>query len=225
MFSPGHLVALAVAALAVVAILAGRKRWHTHPRLGRAARALAAVLLACEAVLQLWYIATGEWGAAYSLPLQLCSATLLLSAVMLWTASYRLFECLYFAGIGGALQALLTPNLDYAFPHLIYFHFFIAHIGIVAASLLMIAGYGYRPTLGSIGRTMLYLNAYALLVFIINRLLGSNYMFLARKPSTASMLDYLGEWPWYILTMELAALAIFLLLFIPFLAVRRKPTN
>lgn len=119
----------------------------------------------------------------------------------------------------------MTPNLDYAFPHLIYFHFFIAHIGIVAASLLMIAGYGYRPTLGSIGRTMLYLNVYALIVFIANWILDSNYMFLARKPSTASMLDYLGEWPWYILAMEAAALIIFFLLYVPFLVVRRKPAK
>ncbi len=33
-------------------------------------------------------------------------------------------------------------------------------------------------------------------------------MFLARKPSTPSLLDLLAPWPWYLLQLELVALAL-----------------
>ncbi|WP_135556964.1 YwaF family protein [Paenibacillus cymbidii] len=216
MLSNAHIAALVAAVVLLSLLVLGRRRLRRTASGERVRHGLAAGLVLSEVVLQIWHVANGEWAVDYGLPLQLCSVTLLLSAVMLWTRSYRLFECLYFAGIGGALQALLTPNLAYTFPHLIYFHFFLAHIGIIAASLYMVLVCGFRPTLGSIGRTMLYLNVYAVVVIIVNRLTGSNYMFLARKPSTASLIDYLGPWPWYIGTMELVALVIFALLYVPF---------
>lgn len=225
MMSGAHVAALLAAVLFFAYVVLNRRRWRDEAKGRKVRHMMAGTLVGSEVVLQLWHVANGEWAVDYGLPLQLCSVTLLLSAVMLWTRSYRLFECLYFAGIGGALQALATPNLDYTFPHLIYFHFFIAHICIISASLYMAVVCRYRPTLASIGRTMLYLNVYAALVIVVNRLTGSNYMFLAHKPETPSLIDYLGPWPWYIGTMELVALATFLLLYVPFLFMRPTPSD
>jgi len=44
----------------------------------------------------------------------------------------------------------------------------------------------------------------------------SNYMFIAHKPDTPSLLDVLGPWPWYILSAEAVGLAVGLLLYLPF---------
>jgi uncharacterized membrane protein YwaF len=41
-------------------------------------------------------------------------------------------------------------------------------------------------------------------------------MFIAHKPETASLMDMLGPWPWYILSLELVGLAVSLLLYSPF---------
>jgi uncharacterized membrane protein YwaF len=41
-------------------------------------------------------------------------------------------------------------------------------------------------------------------------------MFLTERPETASVLDYMGAWPWYILGAGLLALAMFAVLDLPF---------
>jgi uncharacterized membrane protein YwaF len=47
--------------------------------------------------------------------------------------------------------------------------------------------------------------------------LGTNYLFINGKPATASLLDALPAWPYYLIYMELIAFAIFLLLYLPFI--------
>ncbi|WP_324255014.1 TIGR02206 family membrane protein [Bacillus sp. REN16] len=178
---------------------------------------LAIVLLASELSLYLWYVFTGVWDPVDSLPLQLCSISLFLSIIMLLTRSYLLFEVTYFLGIGGALQAMLTPELAYDFPHYRYFHFFLAHIAIILASFYMIWYENCRPTLKSIWKAFAGLNSIALVVFFINKATGGNYMFLAHKPMNPSLIDLLGPYPWYILSLEIVALIMFFILFLPFL--------
>jgi uncharacterized membrane protein YwaF len=39
-------------------------------------------------------------------------------------------------------------------------------------------------------------------VGLVNWAIGSNYMFIARKPDTPSLIDVLGPWPLYIIWLE-----------------------
>jgi uncharacterized membrane protein YwaF len=62
----------------------------------------------------------------------------------------------------------------------------------------------------------IYGNLYFLLVFGLNFLIGSNYLFISHKPETASLLDVLPAWPYYILIIELLAAFFILLFYAPF---------
>ncbi len=177
---------------------------------------LIGFLLVSELSLYIWYNYTGVWDPIDSLPFQLCTLSLLLSIIMLFTRSYRLFEVTFFLGVGGAFQAMLTPELSYDYPHYRYFHFFLAHIAIIVASFYMILYEEFRPTLASVWRALITLNILALFVFFVNKITGGNYMFLARKPNNPSLIDYLGPYPWYLLSLEFVTLGVFLLLYLPF---------
>lgn len=180
--------------------------------------AMAIVLWINEIGWHIWNVSIGQWNIQTMIPLHVCSVLVWLGGVMLVTRSYTIYEFAYFMGIGGALQALLTPDLGiYGFPHYRFFQTFISHGLIVTSAIYMTTVEGFRPTWKSFGRIFVGMNIYLLIVFFINQAIGSNYMFVAHKPETASLLDVLPAWPWYILWLEAIGLLTCLILYIPFI--------
>ena len=148
----------------------------------------------------------------------MCSVMVWLTMYMLITNSYAIYELAYFLGIGGALQALLTPDITgYGFPHFRAFNTFLAHGLLVAVPIYMTLVEGYRPTLQSLKRVFIWTNIYVIPVFFLNLWIGSNYLFIAYKPNFPTLLDLLSSWPWYIPELEIIGFAILFLLYLPFL--------
>ena len=178
---------------------------------------LAGLLILQELSLNYWRIYNGTWTLGTSLPLHLCGLAVVLSAVMLVNNNYRLFELNYFWGLGGAVQALLTPDIGaYGFPHFRFFQFFISHGLIILASLYMVFVAGYRPTHKSIWRTFIVTNIYMVFIAGFNWLTNGNYLFICHKPVDGSLIDFMGPWPWYILSLEVVAVLSFYIYYAPY---------
>ena len=174
------------------------------------------LLIVSRLSIDIWYVVTGNWDISHSLPLELCSIASLSAAVMLLTKNHFLFEIVYFIGIGGAIQAIFTPNLLFGFPQFRYIQFFVDHFCLILAPLIMIWLYQFTITKASIIKAFISINLLAFIVFIINTLLGANYMFLKNKPSTPSLLNFFGPYPYYLFTLEFVALFVFFILYLPF---------
>jgi hypothetical integral membrane protein (TIGR02206 family) len=225
LFGPAHLVALVIVLIINLAVVLLRKRFSTNQRLALR-YGMAAILLINETAWHLWNYFTGQWTIQTMLPLHLCSVLVFASAYMLITKNYAVYEFSYFLGIAGAIQALLTPDAGiYGFPHFRFFQVIISHGIIVTAAIYMTFVEGFRPYWKSMLRVFAWMNLYMVAVFILNRVLGSNYLFIAHKPETASLIDLLGPWPWYILVLEAIGAIMCLLLYAPFAIrdSRRKP--
>jgi hypothetical integral membrane protein (TIGR02206 family) len=152
-----------------------------------------------------------------ALPLQLCDWAMFVIIVALWTGNRRWLELAYFWGIGGTLQAIITPNLRYGFPDLRFMSFFIAHSGIIIGIVFLMLIYGFRPTAWGIVRTFLWTEVYFVVAFTVDLLTGENYGFLLHKPEAASLLSLLSDWrPLYLIQFHLLAFAFFTLLYAPF---------
>ena len=178
---------------------------------------LALILWINEFAWHYWNYAVGKWTIQTMLPLQLCSLLVWTGALMLVTKNYRIYEFMYFMGIGGAIQALATPDLGiYGFPHFRFFQTFISHGLIITSAIYMTVVEGFRPTWKSILRVVVWINIYAVIIFFVNRAIGSNYLMINGKPGTPSLLDYLPDWPISILYMEGIGLATCILLYVPF---------
>ena len=165
-----------------------------------------------------------EWYKA--LPLQLCDWAMFVIIVALWTGNRRWLEIAYFWGIGGTLQAIITPNLRYGFPDLRFISFFVAHSGIIIGIVFLMLVYGFRPTAKGILRTFLWTEVYFVVVFTFDLLTGENYGFLLHKPEAASLLSLLSDSrPIYLIQFHLLAFGFFCALYAPFAIVdlvRRK---
>lgn len=178
---------------------------------------LALILWGNEIAWHYWNYIVGKWTIQTMLPLHICSLLVWAGALMLITRNYRIYEFMYFMGIGGAIQALVTPDLGiYGFPHFRFFQTFTSHGLIMTAAIFMTVAEGLRPTWKSLIRVAVWMNIYALLVFFLNSAIGSNYLMINGKPTIPSLLDLLPPWPTYILYMELIGVVTMLLLYLPF---------
>lgn len=221
LFSVSHIAAILLTFVGILFLfLVRNKMGHKGKRVLKIC--LIASLFLSELTFQLWYLIKGEWTIETNLPFQLCSLSIYLCVIMLLTKSYRLFEVTYFASMAGALIAMITPELFYGFPHIRYFQFFIAHAAIILSAFYMIWMEGFHVRFTSVLRAFISLNAIAVVVYFIDRITGANYMFLAYKPYNVSPIDYLGPYPWYLLSLEFVAFFVFLLLYLPFFLYNKR---
>jgi hypothetical integral membrane protein (TIGR02206 family) len=178
---------------------------------------LAIILFINELAWHAWAVYWGIWNIQTMLPLHMCSVVVWLTIYMLLTKNYQIYEISYFLGIGGALQALLTPDITgYGFPHFRAFNSFLAHGLLVSVPIYMTVVEGFRPTLASFKRVFIWANIYIVPVFLLNLAIGSNYLFIAYKPDFPTLLDLLAPWPWYIIQLEVVGFLILFILYVPF---------
>lgn len=187
-----------------------------------AEKILAIVLLLQWPIQVLFYWQQGRLDVDRAFPLHLCDVVGFLSAMLLWTDKLAWAPYVYFLGMAGTFQGLLTPALTEDYPSLRYFVFFISHGGVVLTALYSILGKGWSPLAIDKWKAWAGLNVFALVVGLFNALMGANYGFLCRKPATASLFDALGPWPWYIFAASCLAFVLFLVLDLPFMIKRRK---
>jgi hypothetical integral membrane protein (TIGR02206 family) len=222
-FSAEHLVTIAIIFILCILLFVFRKELMEKGNRRLFRFSLAFLILAANVLYHLWLVYEHAWSVKRALPLQLSDLAALLAILLLLTTSYRIFQFMYFAGLGSAIQAILTPDLyKFSFPHFLYFQSFVSHGGVVLACLFMVVAFHYRPTIRSMWMTILIVSIYGVCVFFLNKLLGSNYLYIMRKEGMVTPLNFFGPWPWYILTMELAMILSFYILYIPFWIKRKK---
>lgn len=217
LFSCVHIIAIIITLLTNPLMVA----YFAWDRSGEARRifryGLATLLVLIALGWQVWYIASDVWSLTYALPLHVCGLSLYLCALMLLTRSQTLFEVCYFWGLAGATQALITPDVTiYGFPHFVFFHSFLSHGAIILSVIYMACVEAFRPSWRSITKVVLITTGYMALVALVNALTGGNYMFIARRPTFPSLIDYLGPWPWYVVALYGIGLVAFVVVYLPF---------
>jgi hypothetical integral membrane protein (TIGR02206 family) len=212
----------ATAALSVALPVAARERPGTWTRV--LSRGLAVILLASFLAYPLVVALRGSYELDSDLPLHLTDAAAVAAAIALLSLRALPFELAYFWGLTASLQAVLTPSLgaDDRFPSFFYWHYFVTHSGVVVAAVFLAFGLGVTARGGAVRRIFLATVAWAGVAAAGNLVTGGNYMFLRERPETASLLDYIGPWPWYLFGAAILALGLFALLDLPFRRRRRR---
>src|SRR5437016_13924533 len=216
-YGPAHLtvIFLTIALPFALAAIARRAR---SSRVERAIIAtLSALLVLNYAVYLILVRNVSVMSWQQMLPLQLCDWGMVVVIVAMWSGNQRWFEVAYFWGIGGTLQAVLTPNLAFGFPDFRFISFFTSHCGIIISVVFLMLTRRYRPYPMSIVRVWLWSECYFVVTLITDAMTGFNYGFLLHKPEAFSILNFLSDSrPLYLLEMHGVALLFFLGLYAPF---------
>jgi len=211
-FGTVHASLLAAIAGAAIAL-----SWWCRRQPSAAAGILPAFGIGLAANELVWWVFryAHEGVHATNLPLQLCDLTVWITVLACLTRLPLAVEFAYFAGLAGSGMALLTPDLWSPWPSYPAVYFFLAHGGVLIASSILIFGRiaAIRP--GAVFRTFGILAAYAAAVGAFNAIFGANYMYLCRKPTNPSILDWLGPWPLYLAGGAVVAWFLFWVLWLP----------
>src|SRR5262249_28328162 len=133
-FQPYGLPHLAVIFLTIILPFAlAAIVWHTKsPRVEKMIVGILPAGLGLNYVVCVIFIrsrAVGTW--QQMLAMQMWDWGMVVVIVAMWTGNQRWFEVAYFWGIGGTLQAVLTPNLRFGFPDWRFISFFTSHCCII----------------------------------------------------------------------------------------------
>jgi hypothetical integral membrane protein (TIGR02206 family) len=198
MYGPSHWAALAVFVIgSVLLVWIGRRQSETQARL--LARVLGALTAAIYAAVLVYLLSPPTIGR--SVPLRLTDLATVAAAYALWSQRQWAYALTYYWGLVLSTQALISPVLiSPDFPSVQYLAFWGMHLLVVWAAIYLTWGRGMRPTWRSYGMVVVTTAIWAAVTVTFDRIAGTDYGFLNRKPATRTALDVLGPWPVYILT-------------------------
>lgn len=170
-------------------------------------------------------IMAGEAILTESLPMHLCDWALFAAIAALFWHHPLAFELSWCWGFAGTLQALLTPDLKFGFDDYRAWLFFVGHSAILGAGLYLAVAAGLRPRPGVLFRVWACSQVYFFSAVVVNFLCQTNYGYVFAKPSLPSLLDHLGPWPWYLLSLQALAVLFYALAVLPFRLLARLRSN
>lgn len=153
------------------------------------------------------HIIEDSWSIQKRLPLHLCGfSSLILCFILFIKRKQFWFEFLFYAGILGGINALMTPLIDhYTGTKFFYVEYFYSHTSIIIFPLYMYYYMDMKLTKYSWLKCFLALNILLIFIMPLDFLIDANYMYLKNPPNVNHPLVS-GEWPYYLITFEFAAL-------------------
>ncbi|MDA9736188.1 TIGR02206 family membrane protein [Gammaproteobacteria bacterium] len=165
----------------------------------------------------IWHYAM-DFPWARLIPIHMCNLSTIFIGVFLLTDRRIFFEVSFFWGIGGGINALVTPDVPLTFPDPQYILFFVGHgllIVCIAYACIVLKN---RPTLDSVKNGIYFSLAILPIVYIVNLTIGppANYWYLATKPVGESLLNYFPDPPLHIPLLIVLGTLVFYLIYSPY---------
>ena len=214
LFGTIHLFWLACFVLLVVLFCAWYRKLSTTGRM--CWKRMIAVLLIADELFKLTVLLLGGNLSWFYLPFHLCSINIFL---ILWHAirpNRHLGSFLYTVCIPGALVALLFPAWDVLpITSAMHIHSFTAHILLALYPIVLTAAGEIRPTLRQLPSCLGMLAVLAALVYGINLLLGTNFMFLMYAEVGNPLAWFYAHWGSHLWGFPVIAAGVIAVMYLP----------
>ena len=163
---------------------------------------------------------TESWSLQYNLPLHLCRISIIIGMITLWKAKQWMYEWLLFLSIPSGIHSILTPEFTQGISTYLIFDYYFVHGALIFIPLFLTFNRGMLPRKDAWRRSFLNVQVPLAIIFPLNFYLGSNYMYLAEKPMVDNPF-LMGDWPWYIIGLELVLMLHIAIIYLPFALKKR----
>ena len=153
-------------------------------------------------ITNIFTIVNGEWTIQDFLPLHLCNISYFICILALLNKKQWMYEWALLLALPSALNALITPELIWGSSNWHIFEYYFMHGSLILVPLYLMFVMNYKLRILSWWKTFLRAQIAFVIVFLLNLMLDTNYMFLLSKPLVNNPL-IIGDWPFYILFVQL----------------------
>jgi hypothetical integral membrane protein (TIGR02206 family) len=225
-FSLTHLSLLAASTAAILLVIYIYRR---QTDAGKRKIKWTVTILMLAVYFSRWLWVTGMGYPAYILkllPLHLCGFSVILETAAVASNKLVLKEFSYSLSLPGAIAAMTYPNLGpYPLLSFRFFEFAMTHTLLILIPLLFVFGDGFRPSVRRLPQCIALFLVFAGVVYFINPLLGSNYLFLnyAEKGTILILFEKWFGSPGYLIPVILVFFFTWFVLYAPWeLTLRRR---
>lgn len=167
---------------------------------------------------RMWYqSSTNNFDPKLDLPFFLCRFMALILPFVFYTRNRFLLGILYFWVTAGTINAIITPDLLEGVGHREYNLYWIYHLMLIVTIIYGVFVYKFKINWSDYKNAVAATILFSVFSGIINFVLKANYNYLSAKPEVASLLDYLGPWPLYIIAVYGLMFFLFFLALLPYL--------
>lgn len=195
------------------------KQYQHHLRLG-----LAAGLGVIEIVYIVTLVVSGDAPIFSYVPLHISQMNAYLMIATLIRPNMFMSTLIYYWAIWPSLLAVFFPEVSHPFPHIRFFEFFVGYAFLLGSVVYLIRFETVSSSSIHMWRMFGLFVLYGVLVWVVNALFGTNYMFLNQHPSRGQM-SFLPQPPWHIPLLALGAWVSFYTLYRIQTVCTRKPTS
>jgi hypothetical integral membrane protein (TIGR02206 family) len=201
-------IAIVLVVIAGVIVLARRGPVTRAHAIGRGLGLGLLVYYALDTAVRVAYLGVP---LAHNLPFEICNALFFIAAFALYRRHRVALEVTYLWAFAATLHALITPTPGEGFPSVEYVRYFAAHGLLVLAGAYALLGLDVPIGGWSILRASIALQLLEGIVAVVDLVFDQNFMYLRRPPPSPTLIDSLGPWPIYLVSLELVGIASFAL--------------
>lgn len=210
-FGASHIAALAIGLALIFLLPPLANKYLNDKKKRQLGLFMAWTVFLSYAVWVILELSAGTFNLKLHLPFHLCR---LVAITLPFTLLYRnnnLFQVTFYWGFSAMLLASITPNIEQGFPHFYFWRYQVAHPGTLVVLIYAISVMGFRPEKKGIILAFVAMQGLLLLALFVNIFFDANYFWIRQKPTAATLLSYMGPWPWYLIAGEVITLVFFLL--------------
>ncbi|MBU1020531.1 MAG: TIGR02206 family membrane protein [Firmicutes bacterium] len=148
------------------------------------------------------------------LPFQLCSISMFLAIILIFTKNRTVFSFVLYTGVIGGLISVFVPVIGYDSTFYRYYQYEIAHAILILTPIYFIFVHDYIPNVKETIYAYLILQFFAKFMLVFNYFYHTDFMFVFLDPIKIEkfpVIEKFGGIPLYLIWVEIAAVVAFII--------------